>query len=104
MKRKKADDRLNKELFDSYVTTDDFIRVVDGSSLSSDFKERLFRHLRGLKFFEKPAIPSLILGTGFNSFAKLCKTKEDRAEFSKAVNIVSDTKRLPVHYRDKKNI
>lgn len=104
MKRQKADDKLNKELFDSYVGTDDFIRLIDDSSLSPDFKERLFRHLRGLKFFEKPAIPCLILGTGFNSFARSCKTKEDKADFLKALNIVSDTKRLPVYYRDKKSI
>ena len=83
----------------SYVKTDDFIIAIQESSLSANFKERLIRHLREKKLFEKPNIPSMLLGACFTSFGTQCKTKEEQLEFLKAVNITSDTKRIPQYFR-----
>lgn len=99
MEDPKKHPNYNEACLRSYVKTDDFIFLIQESSLTPRFKERLLRHLREKKIFEKPNIPSLLLGACFTSFGTKCITDEDQKEFLKAVNITSDTKRLPQFFR-----
>jgi len=87
----------------SYVKTRDFVVLIQESSLSLSFKERLLKHLYDKKVLDNPTVFSIVLGAGFTSFGTRCKTNEDQREFLKAVNITSDTKQLPQYFREVKN-